>query len=158
MSQAMASIPYSGAAVYNKGTVRLLSGAIFTGNFVYADTSDSNDNGIAAASTGVAGDGGAVWNGSTGRMVFGSNVELESNGVGDGGRGGALWNEGFIELRETAVFSNNEVCFCLVDGFITMIPAWIGLGWVGLGYFVLAQGDGKINPSEKVWRGLTLSK
>lgn len=96
--QATTNTPYSGGAIYNDGgTVRLLGGVEFTGNFVVP-----SDDGL------KTGDGGAVWNGPGARMATRA-AYLEGNGVGAGGRGGGLWNEGFVEFRGAAGFRFNEV-------------------------------------------------
>lgn len=54
------------------------------------------------------GDGGAVWNGPTGTLRTGV-AEFKANGVDQGGRGGAVWNEGIVKFDDAAVFTNNEV-------------------------------------------------
>ncbi|CAM9184949.1 unnamed protein product [Ascophyllum nodosum] len=82
--------------IYNEGSVYLRGGAVFSENLVSID-SDGYE----------AGDGGAVWNGPTGRLVVESTAVLRSNGVEAGGRGGALWNEGFVEFKGTAEFALN---------------------------------------------------
>ena len=98
LCQATAGGPCHGAAIYNEGSVYLRGGAVFSENLVSID-SDGYE----------AGDGGAVWNGPTGRLVVESTAVLRSNGVEAGGRGGALWNEGFVEFKGTAEFALNVV-------------------------------------------------
>lgn len=66
-----------------------------------------------AADADWSGDGGAVWNGPTGTIHFGeaatSTTQLIGNEAGEGGRGGALWNEGVVKFETLASFSLNAV-------------------------------------------------
>lgn len=99
LPQATADGPHHGGAIYSQGSVRLRGGVTFADNMASGDH-DGHE----------AGDGGAVWNGPTARMMVGSTAVLMSNAVGVGGRGGALWNEGFVEIEDEAIFALNQVC------------------------------------------------
>lgn len=97
-SQATPDGPHHGGAIYSQGSVHLRGGVTFADNIVSGDD-DGHE----------AGDGGAVWNGPTARMMVGSTAVLRSNAVGVGGRGGALWNEGFVEFQNKTIFALNQV-------------------------------------------------
>ncbi|CAM9899850.1 unnamed protein product [Pylaiella littoralis] len=89
--QGTANASSNGAAIYNEGIIHLGGEATFTGNLVH-----------------TGGDGGALWNGPSGRLTVVGDTTLEGNGVGPGGNGGGLWNEGLAKFEGESRFLFNE--------------------------------------------------
>lgn len=87
-----------GGAIYNKGRLRLRSGASFF------------DNGTGSHGDHVyAGDGGAIWNGNSGTMHIWGVTEVAGNVARGGGNGGGVYNEGVLHFHDGVFFEANMV-------------------------------------------------